>query len=142
MESEWYVRILGSNQEVVRFMWLIKYVSPALVIACSQPSGSGPSCPIAFVDLVIAGLTANKKENRLQNAFDWCGRAAAHCHACKQKVFLVSICVCVCVLSSRVYCIHWLRLRFHFLTISECTCWESSSPHHVHGRSFVVRLYN
>lgn len=43
-------------------MWLIKYVSPALVIACSQPSGSGPSCPIAFVDLVIAGLTARVKK--------------------------------------------------------------------------------
>lgn len=60
MEFEKYVRILGSNQEVVRFMWLIKYVSPALVIPSSQPSGNGPSCPIAFVDLVIAGLTARK----------------------------------------------------------------------------------
>lgn len=38
-----YVRILGSNQEVVRLKWLIKYVSPAEVTACSQPSGNGPN---------------------------------------------------------------------------------------------------
>lgn len=69
MEFEKYVRILGSNQEVVRFMWLIKYVSPALVIACSQPSGNGPSCPIAFVDLVIAGLTARNREKENVRTF-------------------------------------------------------------------------
>ncbi len=59
MYNELYVRILGtlgSNQEVVRFRWLIKYVSPALVTACSQPSGSVPNCPSAFEDII--GLEA------------------------------------------------------------------------------------
>lgn len=59
-----YVRILGSSQEVVRIMWLIKYISPALVTACSHPSGNGPNCPNAFADFVIAGLTVNEKKKK------------------------------------------------------------------------------
>lgn len=54
-----YVRILGSNQEVVRFTWLIKYISPALVTACSQPSGSGPNAPSPLF-VFATGFTATK----------------------------------------------------------------------------------
>lgn len=43
MRKSVYVRILGSSQEVVRLIWLMKYISPELVTACSQPSGSVPS---------------------------------------------------------------------------------------------------
>lgn len=56
-----YVRILGSNQEVVRLMWLIKYVSPALVMACSQPSGRAPSWPSVEVATALATGEAVKK---------------------------------------------------------------------------------
>lgn len=37
-----YVRIRGSNQEVVRVWWFMKYTSPSAVCACSHPSGNGP----------------------------------------------------------------------------------------------------
>lgn len=62
MESR-YVRILGSSQEVVRLMWLIKYVSPALVIASSQPSGNELN-PNAFADLVNAGFTSTGEKKK------------------------------------------------------------------------------
>lgn len=59
-----YVRILGSSQEEVRFRWLIKYISPALVTACSHPSGNGPNWPIAFDDFVSAEFTKQNKQSK------------------------------------------------------------------------------
>lgn len=38
-----YLRILGSNHDVVLVWWLMKYTSPSRVVACSHPSGRGPS---------------------------------------------------------------------------------------------------
>lgn len=61
-----YVRILGSNQEVVRVLWLIKYISPSLVTACSQPSGNGPNDPNEFAAFVIE-FTASRKRKKTIN---------------------------------------------------------------------------
>lgn len=58
-----YVRILGSNHDVVRLLWLIKYFSPALVIACSQPSGNGPKLALGGCAFGAA-VHINGKQNR------------------------------------------------------------------------------
>lgn len=46
-------------------MWLIKYVSPALVTACSQPSGSVPNCPSAFEDIIGLEAAVAERVTRL-----------------------------------------------------------------------------
>lgn len=46
-------------------MWLIKYVSPALVTACSQPSGSVPNCPSAFEDIIGFEAAVAERVTRL-----------------------------------------------------------------------------
>lgn len=63
-----YVRILGSNQEVVRLMWLIKYFSPELVMACSQPSGSVRSWP--NVDVVTGFVTGDTVNTKIYQSLD------------------------------------------------------------------------
>lgn len=63
-----YVRILGSNQEVVRLIWLIKYFSPALVMACSQPSGNVRSWPI--VDEVTGFVTGDTVNTKIYQSLD------------------------------------------------------------------------
>lgn len=55
------LRILGSNQDVVRVWWLMKYISPSGVRACSHPSGSGPrvlGAPVELLPLSTAAATA------------------------------------------------------------------------------------
>lgn len=69
---ELYVLILGtlgSNQEVIRFRWLIKYVSPALLTACSQPSGSVPNCPSTFEDIMGLEAAVAERVTRLISLF-------------------------------------------------------------------------
>lgn len=51
----------GSNQEVVLVWWLIKYISPSGVAACSQPSGRGPSASDDV--LLTVPVTTNDKSS-------------------------------------------------------------------------------
>lgn len=47
------LRILGSYQLVVRVLWLMKYISPSAVVACSQFSGRGPRLRRDVAGLVL-----------------------------------------------------------------------------------------
>lgn len=50
-------------------MWLIKYVSPALVTACSQPSGSVPNWPSAFEDIIGLDAAVAERFTRLIHVY-------------------------------------------------------------------------
>jgi hypothetical protein len=58
-----YLRILGSNHDVVLVWWLMKYTSPSWVVACSHPSGRGPRA-FASTDFVPAKRTINSQSHR------------------------------------------------------------------------------